>query len=447
MIYSLMHEDEIVALFVFSDSGLGKVSEVQNELLAPTLPYDPSQPITTKLRKWIEDRGIPKSRQYLNQDSTVPVIDLLIQNYGVSLTDHYWYKPIDVDVTWNEINPYVNEFESSDLLETVYSTEPVEYGHFSPSPSLEGNIKKKWIIKDGKRLMVKGNLNSSICAVNEVFASELHRRQGWQKYVSYSLIKLHSYDSELTGCACECFTSLDTEFVPAHAVMKAYKKPNDINAYECYIRYCVEHGCNEKELRDFLNYMYLTDFIRTEVDRHGSNLGIIRNSHTLEFIGPCPIFDNGNSMFYNSNPVFDNTLFDHEIQPFFECSEQRMLKHVTDFNCVDTDLLPDENYVYETYKEFGKEKAQSITEAYRRKVLFVKNQLQKIPNEKVKEDKVKEHIKYILSNLNLTEKQFIQKYSNLVKESVMCTKNLENTDLNKAYVAYCLLNECDIQEH
>jgi len=45
--------------------------------------------------------------------------------------------------------------------------------------------------------------------------------------------------------------------------------------------------------------MWQKDRIINNIDRHYGNFGFIRNADTLEFQGFEPIFDNGNSLWYN----------------------------------------------------------------------------------------------------------------------------------------------------
>lgn len=440
MIYILKHEDDDVAVFSFNEGNF-VVSKICNPELLPMLPMDPSQAITTKLRSWLSLRCIPASRQYLNRDTQIPVIDLLIQNLGISLTDHYWYMPSDMSITWKEINPYTNVFESSNLLETIYQQGPVLYEHFSPSLSLEGNLKKKWIIKNNVRYLVKGNINTDVTATNEVFATILHKRQNFNNYVPYEYIDLQSWNKSLRGCMCPCFTDINTELVSAYSILNSYKKPNDVNMFEYFIYKCVEYGCNEQELRKFLDYMYLTDFIRTELNRHGTNFGMLRDSKTLKLIGPCPICDNGNSMLYNNDIPIDNEILNIKIQYFFETTELKMLRHVTDFNCVDVQKLPTENEVFNIYKYLGEHYAESIANVYRYKCLYVKNKLQH--NTTVQSDLAdyNNQLNTLLSTISIDRDTFIKMYSTVLPDSRLKNKKFKDTDYNKAYVAYCILND------
>ena len=43
----------------------------------------------------------------------------------------------------------------------------------------------------------------------------------------------------------------------------------------------------------------MTDYLLSNTDRHMNNISVMRNPDTLEILGFAPIYDSGNSMFYN----------------------------------------------------------------------------------------------------------------------------------------------------
>lgn len=45
--------------------------------------------------------------------------------------------------------------------------------------------------------------------------------------------------------------------------------------------------------------MLVLDYLIVNEDRHLNNFGLIRNAVTLEWIGTAPLYDNGNSMWFN----------------------------------------------------------------------------------------------------------------------------------------------------
>lgn len=96
------------------------------------------------------------------------------------------------------------------------------------------------------------------------------------------------------------FTNSLVELVPAIDIINNLKKPNDISYYEFYIKICKVHGL---DVRAFLEYQIMTDFLISNTDRHFNNFGILRKCKTLEWVTSAPIFDSGNSLFYNSSYI------------------------------------------------------------------------------------------------------------------------------------------------
>lgn len=62
---------------------------------------------------------------------------------------------------------------------------------------------------------------------------------------------------------------------------------------------CLSLGMEEQEFTDFIDYQIMTDYLITNTDRHMNNIAVMRNPDTLALMGFAPIFDSGNSMFYN----------------------------------------------------------------------------------------------------------------------------------------------------
>ena len=56
------------------------------------------------------------------------------------------------------------------------------------------------------------------------------------------------------------------------------KQPNHISAYEHFIHVCGKHGMDTDMLRQFMDYMILSDFVLSGRDRHLGNVSILRNA-------------------------------------------------------------------------------------------------------------------------------------------------------------------------
>ena len=221
---------------------------------------------------------------------------------------------------------------------------------YSPSASLQGDLIKKWLIVDDTRCLLKGNRGAnSQQSLNEVLASMLHEKQGFANHVHYLPVKLTGSASAQYGCICEDFASETLEFIPAIDVVDSEKKDNAVSTYEHFIYVCAEHGLSEQEVRGFLEYQVLTDFVLTNTDRHLNNFGILRDSRTLKFVRMAPIFDSGNSMFWDSPRLPERSNCTEITVNSFRKTETELLKLVTDRSCVRMDLLPCRDEIAELY--------------------------------------------------------------------------------------------------
>lgn len=309
-LFILKHKDLDVAMMKM-DIRTGMIEYVLSVYLPEELPAG-CAPDGTGLGEWWKLRAIPDSRkgirQVLSRLSEETSQSLMLSAYGLSLTDHYWIQPVGQELYWKDLNFYENNFEDElgDILTDSERDWSASDGisKLSPSVSVNGDMKKKWIIREDGRYLLKVNPNyHSQQAVNEVIAGKLHERLGWKNYVSYEMGTIHISGREYPCSLSPMFTSVDTEFVSAYQIVAAYKVPNDVSLYEALIRQAVSLGADEKEVRAFLEYMILTDFILTNTDRHLNNFGFIYDPRQHRLSGMAPLFDTGNSLFYDYDVI------------------------------------------------------------------------------------------------------------------------------------------------
>lgn len=340
-----MHRDQPVCALTI-DPASGAILRVSKPLTPELLPLGGNMD-SDMLRKWWQRRAVPISQgkimRILEKVGFSTTQNYLVKNLGLSLNDHYWIKPLDMELGWEDVNLFTNPFR--DIIGDMQMNDgkgdlaELPAYAFSPSSSLQGDLKKKWIISDGKRYLIKGNHGSnSQESLNEVVATLLHQKQSSQNYVVYNPILLQEYAH--FGCICECFTSDHMEFISAYDVVESKKKENSTSLYEHFIRVCADHGLSENITRPFLEYQILTDFILTNTDRHLRNFGVLRDTETLQFIGMAPIFDSGNSMFWDRpNLPQNNDLTEIEVNSF-RSKESQLLGYVHGNGLVDVSKLP-----------------------------------------------------------------------------------------------------------
>lgn len=309
-LFILKHKDLDVAMMKM-DARTGVIEYVLSVYLPEELPVG-CAPDGTGLGGWWKQRAIPDSRkgirQVLSRLSEETSQSLMLSSYGLSLTDHYWVQPVGSELYWKDLNFYENDFtdELGDILTDSERSQsaPDAISKLSPSVSVNGDMKKKWIIRNGGRYLLKVNPNyHSQQAVNEVIAGKLHERMGWKNYVSYEMGTIHISGRKYPCSLSPMFTSVETEFVSAYQIVADYKVPNDVSLYEALIWQAASLGADEKEVRAFLEYMILTDFILTNTDRHLNNFGFLYDPRKHRLSGMAPLFDTGNSLFYDYDVI------------------------------------------------------------------------------------------------------------------------------------------------
>ena len=371
--YELMHKDDVVASLQLDDLS-GAILKVTPGTNLELLPLGGSQGADS-LRKWWLRRAVPISQgniaALLQQEGIPSTQSLLVRNLGLSLSDHYWIKPQKSDLTWKDVSPFSNAF--GDLSETASAQ------FYSPEAALQGDLIKKWVIVDDTRCLLKGNRGAnSQQSLNEVLASMLHEKQGFSNHVRYCPVKFTGSAGEQYDCICEDFASEALEFIPAIDVVDSEKKDNAVSTYEHFIHVCAEHGLSEQEVRGFLEYQVLTDFVLTNTDRHLNNFGILRDSQTLKFVRMAPIFDSGNSMFWDAPRLPERSDCTEITVNSFRKTEAELLKLVTDRSRVHMALLPSRNEIAELYaKDDSIAFVDSILTGYEKKKALLEQFMEK----------------------------------------------------------------------
>ena len=145
-----------------------------------------------------------------------------------------------------------------------------------------------------------------------------------------------------------------------------------MSLYEFYIAECKRQNI---DLRPYLDYQIMTDFIITNTDRHLNNFGIIRDSKTLKFLSYAPIFDSGNSMFYKGYIPVGKKLLDIDVTSFTK-KEVKLMSYVTNKDLVNISLLPSDDEVYNLLKvdeTVNEETNERIVRAYNMKIKFLED--------------------------------------------------------------------------
>ncbi|MCD8231584.1 MAG: hypothetical protein LUD14_07175 [Clostridiales bacterium] len=371
MNYLIMRKNDPIAAAQFSEDG--SMIRYSGQILHPELAPLQSRVSSGWLRDWWKARSIPISQgkvsEMLQKKGLLGPEDFLIKNLGLSLTDYYWIKPAISDLTWEDVNLFDNDFQENLLTD---QPEPGTSPEFTPNSSLQGQLEKTWTItENGDRILIKGNrTHLSAESINEVIASEFHLRQGYDNYTPYSLMPIKGKEYDF-GCYSKMFTSQQAELVSAYAVVTSEKQPGDKSSYEHFITVCGTHGMDTELLRRDLEYQIMADFILSNRDRHLSNVSVIRDADTLDFLRMAPIYDSGKSLFVDAEvPSSENNLLRIQTQSFAS-SELKLLSYVTDRSLIDIAKLPSADYIRKMYQldsQEDPERIERIVKGYEKKV-------------------------------------------------------------------------------
>ena len=305
--YILKHKDIPVLLFKLNDDyELTEFGTVFDEKRLPFgFKYSGKKEAQFKqLADWIENRGLPRGRSDLvniQQEMDVKCsVELSFGSYALNLSDQYWVHKSGSEIKWSDVNFFKNDFKEVINFDFSGIYENIKNIVIAPDLTVDGSLKKKWIINNNERYLIKGSRYDEMQEpFNEYIASNIMELLGI-KHVEYGLIRNESNNMPLS--ICECMADRNTEFITAQTVLDMELKENR-NEYDRFIQICNKHGL--KNIKERLDEMIIIDFIIGNTDRHTGNFGIIRDANTLEWINVVPIFDNGNSFCHNINTIND----------------------------------------------------------------------------------------------------------------------------------------------
>lgn len=332
MKYILMHKT-IPVLQMEIDESTGSVTAVGEPHRLEHLPVGISHSGNTVDRKelndWWTGRCIPASRSGIREalealNVSAPQL-LLTRCCGLSLSDQYWVRPEKKGLDWKDINFFHHPF-SDDVGNILFGDAPNkdEISLMSPDNTSDGWLKKKWLIIDGKRCLIKGGSGATRQEpYNEVLASAICRRLQIP-HIPYTL----SMTDEYPYSVCEDFITPETELVSAWHIMRTQKKPNHISVYQHYLNCCDAMGI--PGTRDAIDRMLTVDYLIVNEDRHLNNFGAVRNADTLEWVAPAPIYDCGTSMWYSQPVAMIRPMTKQPSKPF-KADHAEQIKLVSSF--------------------------------------------------------------------------------------------------------------------
>ena len=337
--YILMHRELSVARMVL-DEATGLITAVNAIDNAEHLPLGVNvrKGVVDRaaLNEWWMGRAIPASRAGLRhalEELNIATPQKLLEKcLGLSLSDQYWICPQDSGLRWKDVNFFEHPF-SGDVGEVLFGGAAGEMPDLmSPDNTSDGWLRKKWVIMDGERCLVKGGSGAiQQEPYNEVIASRIMEKLGIP-HVEYML----QIRDGLPYSVCRDFITPKTEYIPAWYLMHTKAKPNHVSLYQHYLERCEALGIPGAER--MLSQQIVLDYLIANEDRHQGNFGAVRNAETLEFIGTAPVFDSGSSLWFETPTPQIRAGAKVPCKPFKSTHEEQ-LQLVRDFQWLDVSAL------------------------------------------------------------------------------------------------------------
>lgn len=334
--FMLMNRGHEVLSFRF-DSATGEffdADEIIDARRAPLSIMSPRGKSASKvaLSYWWSHRAIPRARHgieaKLAELGVSETYDLPFRSMGLSLSDQYWVRPYDADIRWEDINFFENDFDEAEVADWM-----ADVGLDSPDNTSDGVLSKRWVCRDGQRILLKGGTLLEQEPYNEVIATELFSRLlSKSDFVPY---RLEEWGGGWVS-SCPNFVGPTEELIPAYYVNDILPRSDRRNDYRHYVECCLELGV--PDIEKALGKMIVCDDVMANIDRHWRNFGLIRDVETLEY-RVAPLFDTGSSLWCRI-PTRELAWapFAFDTKPFFEDAD-RQLRLVDDASWLDLDKL------------------------------------------------------------------------------------------------------------
>lgn len=298
--YVLMHKERPVFSAEYDKEKIEftKIKEIFDFDHVPYSVREADQTINLKkLNHWFILRGIPGYRVGLNRLLDRLDMDdqlqLLNSYYALSVSDHYWLKEEDKEITYKRISFFNHSFDQDGFGRAMFSLGRADVDdsvYRTPNNTLAGYQKKAWFHRNGILNIYKGGtFPYQLEPVHEKLASEMARRLGMDA-VAYTT---SVYENQVVSV---CANMLDEEhdLITADEVLGQTEKQKDKFEYFTYLEVLKEHDIANASKA--LDDMLVLDFLMMNTDRHNQNLGVIINCETMQWEKVAPIFDTGTGL-------------------------------------------------------------------------------------------------------------------------------------------------------
>ena len=295
--YEVMHGDILVAEI----NTLGQVI-LWNEKFSPyDLYLEQGQDFDVQINNlnnfyhWCSSRVLSLDRKYakeiLNSIGVAQAVtdrdraEISLSYHCVSLTDTYWVKVKDENVSYETINLYDNPLNDAIVALPLRGKQMTVTNHeLAPDLSTKGCFPKAWIRRDGGFILLKDGGEDAV--KRELLASKICQCFAFRQ-VEY---REGYFDGEMVTES-QIITSKEYSIVSKIA-FDIYASNHDLNTIEECVRI------------DNMTYygMNIIDYLVGNTDRHPENWGFLVDNRTNEYVSIYPLMD-FNQSFYSYDTI------------------------------------------------------------------------------------------------------------------------------------------------
>jgi len=246
---------------------------------------------TGNVNRWLVTRAIdyhrPNSRLLKRALRLTEKDDLsiVISVNAATITDNYWIKPFESNLTYNDIRFNNDYFAKLALIGDYDSYNDVAFNQVSHTPELTniGSFEKCWRLIGGEWWMVKSA--NRLQQFSELFIFEFGR------YLGFNMAE---YIGSTKSVMTRDFTDgARYNYEPAYSFM------GDNEDYIAVVKELKRIAPNT--VPDYFRMIFL-DTIVANPDRHTFNFGLLRDAETGDIISLAPNYDNNMALVARGYP-------------------------------------------------------------------------------------------------------------------------------------------------
>lgn len=286
--YELYNKHTKILSFIIDRSNEGVVSIRTRNVFSTLLPFGVKQDFSN-LELWITNRRAPQNRRHikdiLDKCNCNDIEGYIRFTYAASLNDTFWIKPVDRNISWEEVSLYQNPFDEN-IARIAFDGGLMGEKMSSATPELgtDGTFAKCWIRMNNDIFLLKrgstGASNAGREPYSEVYASELAEKICTNS-VKYEILTYHNK----LASKCRLFTDENISYSPL--LFQVGDRATFDEIFKFY-----DSIDSSEQFRE----MMVLDALTLNTDRHLKNYGILYDSDTMQIKGMAPVFDNNLSL-------------------------------------------------------------------------------------------------------------------------------------------------------